>query len=400
MKNRWEFKKLGDVCETGAGGTPLKAHKEYYVGGTIPWLLSGEVNQGEIFEAKNFITEKGYKNSSARLFPSNTILIAMYGATAGQVGILRFKSSTNQAVCGILPNDKFIPEFLYYFFQSKKKELVDQAVGGAQPNISQIKIKNTLVPCVPLPEQQRIVAILDQAFAAIDAAKANAAKNLQNARELFETCLDNIFTGKRKDWEYKQLGDVTYLITDGKHGDCVNENSSGFYFLSAKDVKNGTLNYENARQITKVDFEETHRRTNLQPGDVLITNAGTIGRVAIAPLDDKTYRTTFQKSVAVIKPNLSIIKSCFLKYQLEAEAKNLINVSAGAAQKNLLLRDLKNLMISIPPISEQNIIIDKLDVLLEKRIKLEAIYQQKLANLDELKQSLLQKAFNGELSEG
>ena len=116
MKKGWEVQRLGDVCDTGAGGTPLKAHKEYYESGTIPWLLSGEVSQGEIFEAKNFITERGLKNSSARLFPPNTVLIAMYGATAGQVGILRFKAATNQAVCGILPNEKTIPEFLYYCF--------------------------------------------------------------------------------------------------------------------------------------------------------------------------------------------------------------------------------------------------------------------------------------------
>ena len=90
MKQGWELKKLGDVCETGAGGTPLKTHKDYYEGGTIPWLLSGEVSQGEIFEAKNFITDKGLKNSSAKMFPPNTVLVAMYGATAGQVGILRF----------------------------------------------------------------------------------------------------------------------------------------------------------------------------------------------------------------------------------------------------------------------------------------------------------------------
>ena len=85
MKEGWEIKKLGEVCDTGAGGTPLKAHKEYYEGGKIPWLLSGEVSQGEIFEAKNFITEKGLRNSSAKLFPINTVLVAMYGATAGQV---------------------------------------------------------------------------------------------------------------------------------------------------------------------------------------------------------------------------------------------------------------------------------------------------------------------------
>jgi type I restriction enzyme S subunit len=161
MKKGWPWKPLGEVCKTGSGGTPLSSRKEYYEGGNIPWLLSGEVAQGNVREAKNFITKAGLENSAAKLFPKDTVLVAMYGATAGQVGILRFEAATNQAVCGILPNDKFVPEFLFYFLLAKKDELVAQATGNAQPNISQIKIKNTEGPVPPLAEQQRIVGLLD-----------------------------------------------------------------------------------------------------------------------------------------------------------------------------------------------------------------------------------------------
>ena len=139
MKKGWETKTLGDVCQTGSGGTPLSSRKEYYEGGTVPWLLSGEVSQGEVHAATKFITKQGLENSAARLFPKDTVLIAMYGATAGQVGILRFEAATNQAVCGILPNKQFVPEFLFYYFLAKKDDLVAQAAGNAQPNISQIK---------------------------------------------------------------------------------------------------------------------------------------------------------------------------------------------------------------------------------------------------------------------
>jgi type I restriction enzyme S subunit len=152
------------------------------------------VSQGEVMSATNFITEQGLENSAAKIFPKNTVLVAMYGATAGQVGILRFEAATNQAVCGILPDKHFIPEFLFYFMLSKKDELVAQATGNAQPNISQIKIRNTGAPVAPLPEQQRVVAILDEAFDGIATAKANAEKNLQNARALFETHLESALT--------------------------------------------------------------------------------------------------------------------------------------------------------------------------------------------------------------
>ena len=157
----WVEKRLGQVCQTGAGGTPLKSKKAYYEGGTIPWLLSGEVSQGQIHKAKHFISQQGLENSSAKIFPKNTVLVAMYGATAGQVGILKFEASTNQAVCGILPNDRFVPEYLFYFFLSQKDSLVAQAEGNAQPNISQLKIKNTAVPILSLSEQQEIVERFD-----------------------------------------------------------------------------------------------------------------------------------------------------------------------------------------------------------------------------------------------
>ena len=137
-----------------------------------------------------FITKLGMENSSAKMMPKDTVLIAMYGATAAQAGILRFASTTNQAICGILPNQHFLPEFLYYYFKSIESRLAAQAQGGAQPNISQQKIRDTLVPIPPLAEQKRIVAKIDAAFEKIDRLKANAEKNLANAKELFQFALD------------------------------------------------------------------------------------------------------------------------------------------------------------------------------------------------------------------
>ena len=157
---KWHAVELGTICKTSSGGTPHKSHKEYYQDGQIPWLRSGEVNQRDIKTSECFITEIGMQNSAAKLFPINTVLIAMYGATAGQVGILRFQSTTNQAVCGILPCS-FSPEFLYYFFLAIKDDLVAKAVGGAQPNISQEKIRGTLIPLVSGAEQNKIVNELD-----------------------------------------------------------------------------------------------------------------------------------------------------------------------------------------------------------------------------------------------
>jgi len=163
--------KLGDVCKIKSGGTPLKNKREYYENGTIPWLKSGEVDQGLIYKSEEMITEKGLKNSSAKLFPVNTVLVAMYGATAGKVGLLQFESTTNQAVCGILPNDRFIPEFLYMYLRTKTGEMVKLSGGGAQPNISQTIIKVLEIPLPPIEIQKQLVAEMEEQEKIIEANK-------------------------------------------------------------------------------------------------------------------------------------------------------------------------------------------------------------------------------------
>ncbi len=271
--------------------------------------------------------------------------------------------------------------------------------GSAQKNLD-VPAFRSLALFVPndTVEQERIVSILDEAFDAIATAKAHAEKNLQNARALFDSHLNAVFSQRGEGWVEKLLEEVCQQITDGKHGDCQNEDGSGFYFLSAKDVKGGTLNYENARQITRSDFEETHRRTRLEPEDILITNSGTIGRMAIAPLDERTYRTTFQKSVAILKLIKPLIDNRFAFYCLSSGLARFEGLSAGTAQKNLLLRDLRGYHFSLPEsLDEQRMIVEKLDALASETQRLESLYQRKLTALDALKKSLLHQAFTGEL---
>ncbi len=154
-------------------------------------------------------------------------------------------------------------------------------------------------------------------------------------------------------WKSEKLADICAQITDGKHGDCQDEPDSGFYFLSCKDVANGRLNYDGARQITEADFLDTHRRTKFAPSDVLITNSGTIGRMAIAPDNELTRRTTFQKSVAILKPVTSHVEPNFLYYALQSDIRRLIEFAGGTAQMNLLLRDLRAFEVKVPPLPVQ-----------------------------------------------
>jgi type I restriction enzyme, S subunit len=160
-------------------------------------------------------------------------------------------------------------------------------------------------------------------------------------------------TSGRDHWKSERLENLCAQITDGKHGDCQDEPDSGFYFLSCKDVVNGKLNYEGARQITEADFLDTHRRTKFAPSDVLITNSGTIGRMALAPDNKLTRRTTFQKSVAILKPIAGRVEPSFLYYALQSDIQRLIEFAGGTAQKNLLLRDLRAFEVRVPPLPVQ-----------------------------------------------
>ena len=164
--------KIEEVCSTSSGGTPLSRKTEYYEGGTIAWLRSGEVAQGEVYRSELFITEAGLKNSSAKIFALNTVLVAMYGATAGEVGILRFEAATNQAICGITPDERLRPDFLYLILKCNKRALIRLAGGGAQPNISQKIIREFQIPLPPLAVQQEIVAEIEGYQKVINGARA------------------------------------------------------------------------------------------------------------------------------------------------------------------------------------------------------------------------------------
>ncbi len=192
-KEGTKWSSIGDLFETYSGGTPTKSNKEYYEGGSIPWLRSGEVCQKEITRTEMFITEKGLKESSAKYYPENTVVVAMYGATAAQVGILRIKATSNQAVCGILPHKDFLPEFVYYWFSSIEDMLAAQAQGGAQPNISQQKIKKVEIPIYSIAEQQSIVATLDSLKSKLDRLQENYNKISQECDALKQAILRQVF---------------------------------------------------------------------------------------------------------------------------------------------------------------------------------------------------------------
>lgn len=189
----WEWVRLGEIGDWGAGATPLRSRSDYYTNGTVPWLKTGELNDGYITKCEEYITELALKETSVRVNKPGDVLIAMYGATIGKLGILEIEATTNQACCACSVFNGINNKFLFYFLRSMRENFKEMSEGGAQPNISKDKISKTVFPLPPLAEQKRIVAKLDELMANCDQLESKAEKMKNYTSKLFEASLKEAF---------------------------------------------------------------------------------------------------------------------------------------------------------------------------------------------------------------
>lgn len=360
---KWNIVKLGDICDTTSGGTPLKSNEEFYVPAEIPWINSGEVRNGEIFKASKYISKLGLEKSSAKLIPANSVLVAMYGATAGQVGLLMFEAATNQAVCSILPSDKFNPKFLYYILSSKTESLIQMSVGGAQPNISQGIIKNIEIPLPPLEVQEEIVKELDGYQAVIDGAQ----KVIDNWKPTLPI---------NPKWEKVKLEEVCLQITDGTHS-TPTYTETGVPFLRVTDI---TGTNDSKKFISLEEHNTLIKRCHPQKNDVLYTKNGTIG---IAKLVNWDWDFSIFVSLCLLKPNTTKIMPKYL--ELFLNSSNALNQahshSKTGAITNLHLVEIKSFIIPLPNLQEQQEVITKIEEeekVVEECKKLIKLHQEKI----------------------
>lgn len=395
MKKDWTYKKLGEVFKTYAGGTPSKINKANYENGTIPWIRSGEVCKKYITGSELFISEEGLKNSSAKYYPINTVLVAMYGATAAQSGILKFEATSNQAVCGILPQNDFLPEFVYDFFTYIKDDLASQAQGGAQPNISQEKIKNILFPCIPLSEQKEIVSRLDAAFGEIEGLKAKAEVQLCEARALFQAALTKEMKPKQG-WEEKKLKEITTKIGSGATplGGKKVYIREGVSLVRSMNVHNNTFKYDDLAHINDEAANQLIG-VELKHNDVLFNITGaSIARCCVLPDDVMPARVN--QHVSIIRPIVDIINPQFLCLCLlsSSHQKELLTIGiSGSTRQAVTKADLEHHIIPLPPLPVQQSIVSRLDALSEKVRELEEAQKKVIAECDALKQALLREVF-------
>ena len=392
----WQTKKLGEVCEIGAGNSaPQK--KDLFAGGKYPFFRTSDVGRirfGVIDDSTDKLNETGIKKlhlykkgtllfpkSGASTFLNHRVLMATDGYVSSHLATLKAKDN--------ILDDRF----LLYFSSTIDSRNLMQDQNYPSLRLSDIKEIDILQP--PLSEQQRIVAILDEAFAAIGTAKENAERNLQNARELFESYLQSVFANTGDGWEEKRLGEV---IQKTETIDPTKNPNKEFIYLDVSSVNKENLTIENTSLIIGKDAPSRARKLIRTDDVIFATVRPTLRRIAIIPEEFNKQVCSTGYFVLRTKEPLNN-KLVFYFLQTDGFNEKMEKLQKGASYPAVTDGEVMSQIIPYPKsLTEQKSIVSKLDALSLETKKLEAIYQQKLADLDELKKSVLQKAFNGGLA--
>ncbi|MBP7613212.1 MAG: restriction endonuclease subunit S [Paludibacter sp.] len=394
MKQGWEIKKLGDVCDFQGGSQPPKSQFVY------------EPKEGYVrfLQIRDFASEKNItyipESKKNRHCNEDDILLGRYGASVGKV-LINKSGAYNVAVMKTIPNETILfKRYLFFYLNTNdfQTKLLNTASRSAQDGFSKDDIFDFPILIPPLPEQQRIVSILDEAFAAIAKAKANAEQNLQNAKELFESYLQGVF--ENGNWETKTLKELTTKIGSGAtpRGGQESYKSEGISLVRSMNVHDWEFKERNLAFIDEKQAKELDGVT-LQEQDVLLNITGaSVARCCVFPKEYLPARVN--QHVSIIRPKKELLDARFLNLLLTSKPYKdqlLFTGEQGATRQAITKAQIESFRISIPSLKEQQTIVRQLNALRAKTQKLEAVYHKKLEELEELKKSVLQKAFNGEL---
>lgn len=392
MKQGWEIKKLGEVCDF-QNGFAFKSSTFRNEG--HPILRISDIQNLQILTNKLvYFCETDYNVDFGqfRVFP-NDIVIAMSGGTTGKVGINKSSLTLylNQRVGKFMPREGLNKDFLFYFLLTKQKESLNMAEGSAQPNLSTAQIKKMEIPVPSLLEQGRIVEVLDAAFAKIDALKENAQKNLENAKALFQQVLKQELTPK-PNWQTKKLGEVCVIVGGSTPKTNIKEYwENGVYnWITPADLKGEKYQGETPRKLSEIALQRNSLKI-LPIGSVLLSSRAPIGKVAITTVPMFTNQG-FKSAICSEE-----INNEFLYWFLYANTDYLNSLGTGATFKEISKRTTENIKISLPPLVEQIKVVKILNAVFKRIDVLIANAEKTIAECDALKQAVLRRAFNGEL---
>ena len=406
LMDAWIECPLEAIAETTSGGTPDRKRMDFY-GGGIPWVKSGELNDSYIFQTAETLTPEGLQHSSAKVFPSGTLLMAMYGATVGKTAILKMDAATNQAVCAIFPNaEKASADFLRYFLIGEREELLKQRYGGAQPNISQNVIRNFPVRLPPVHEQRKIAAVLGLVQRAVEQQE----RLIALTTELKKALLHKLFTeGLRgepqkqtevgpvpESWEVVLLKDCSVVQTGVAKGRKLDgKDTLTLPYLRVANVQSGFLDLREMKTITIQTKEKS--RYLLQNGDVVLTEGGDfdkLGRGFIwkGEIDDCVH----QNHIFAVRVDRSRLLPEFFAHLSQSPYGKKYFLSVAHKTTNLACINttkLKGFPVLVPTLEEQREIVRALEAVNGQA----SVHERKRQSLSALFRTLLHQLMTAQI---
>ena len=400
MREGWQTTKFNVLFNVGSAKRVLKAQ---WQSEGVPFYRGREItklsNHGHV-DNDLFISEELYSEYKSKYgVPSAGDIVITAIGTIGNSYIVReddrfyYKDASVLCLKKISDTDS---RFINYWLKSSQmKSQLEEGNGATVDTLTISKVKNLDITLPPLPEQKRIVAILDEAFEGIDAAIANTQKNLSNARELFDSYLNDVFINKGEGCSWQSLGDICELI-DSLHKTPKYVEDGGYPMIRVTDIKNGSLNLAGAKRVSKDVFDEFSKRHKPNIGDIVLSRVGTYGVPALVTSHEQFC---LGQNTVFIVPSSSINSKMLLNFlRCPASIRQIDELVEGTTQPTISLKNIKRIQIPVLSKKDQEKIVFVIEALSAKTNDLESNYQQKLEALNQLKQSLLAKAFSGELT--
>jgi type I restriction enzyme S subunit len=383
MKKGWQTKTIGDVCEVIAGQSP--EGKFYNAEGKGMPFYQGKKDFGDKFiEAPTTWTTQ-----TTKIAKEGDILMSVR-APVGPVNFATDEVCIGRGLAAIRSSDELNRDFLFYQLWHLQPEIAGRE-GAVFASINKAEIEALPLAYAPLAEQKRIVGLLDEAFEGLATAKANAEKNLQNARALFESHLQSVFTQRGSGWVEKPLGEVADLL------DCLHKTptyaETGYPMVRVTDIKPGLLDLSKTRKVDEQTFIAFSKGRTPRAGDIVFSRVGSCGVSALVSSDEPFCLG--QNTVFILPKMNSMLLYHFLNSpNAKEQFEGFID---GTTQPTISMKSIRQVVVPIAPPAEHSRLVASLDSMREETHRLARLYEQKLAALESLKKSLLHQAFTGEL---
>ncbi len=419
IPSHWSKKRISWLFDLlGSGTTPSTSERKFYEGGSIPWVNTGDLNDGFVIATEKCVNETAIREHSAlKLYPAGTLLIALYGATIGKLGLLSTASTVNQACFAMgAPKPNVFPRYVLYWLLGNREHIVSMAYGGGQPNISGELVRSLRIMVPPLPEQRAIAAFLDRETARIEALIARKQRLIELLDEKRKAVISQVVTKgldprvSTKDskvewfglvpehWQVTRLGCVCKTINDINH-EMPDGVDRGIPFLSAKDLLNdGSLNFtENVKFISEVDFVRLSRKILPTRNDIVYSRIGAcLGKARLVETDE---RFLISYSCCIVRVDQAKALPSFFRYLLDTE---LVLTEAtmrtqGIGVPDLGLKQIARFPVTLPPLEEQASIVKYLDQKLAQLRTLTHRVKDGIDRLQEYRTALISAAVTGQI---